>query len=173
MPRRRFLEQVEQTVKLIRSKGWGVLPAPLPHGSTQRCPLPSWEPEFSTRCARYPRRPQGAPRPCAPTRKPMSDLESARADASRWAPAVTVLSEKGTDRSPGQRIPAPRSLIARDRSRSDWRHGRQARCRPYMARPSTARQPRDTERQNSRRRQRPAWRPQPQEYDPLPWPGRF
>lgn len=74
-----FLEQVEQTVKLIRSKGVGVffctqLPTDLPNDV-----LSSWEPEFSTRCARLPpTTTRRCARPCAPTRKPMSTTWSPR-----------------------------------------------------------------------------------------------
>ena len=74
-----FLEQVEQTVKLIRSKGVGVffctqLPTDVPNDV-----LCSWVRGSSTRCARSPpttrRR---CPRRCAPTRKPMSTTWSRR-----------------------------------------------------------------------------------------------
>ena len=50
-----FLDQVEQTVKLIRSKGVGVFSAPsCPRICLKTC-FPSWAPASSTRCAPSPR----------------------------------------------------------------------------------------------------------------------
>lgn len=74
-----FLEQVEQTVKLIRSKGVGVffctqLPTDLPNdvlsqlGARIQHALRAFTPTTTRRCAR----------PCAPTRKPMSTTWSPR-----------------------------------------------------------------------------------------------
>ncbi len=75
-----FLEQVEQTVKLIRSKGVGVffctqLPTDVPNDVLS----PARAPGSSTRCAPSPpttrRR---CPRPCGPTRRPRSTTWSRR-----------------------------------------------------------------------------------------------
>ena len=75
-----FLEQVEQTVKLIRSKGVGVffctqLPTDVPNDVLSASSARA----SSTRCGRSPpttrRR---SPRRCAPTRKPMSTTWSRR-----------------------------------------------------------------------------------------------
>lgn len=74
-----FLEQVEQTVKLIRSKGVGVffctqLPTDLPNdvlsqlGARIQHALRAFTPTTRRRCRR----------PCAPTRKPMSTTWSRR-----------------------------------------------------------------------------------------------
>lgn len=74
-----FLEQVEQTVKLIRSKESGCSSAPSypPTFPTTCCP--SWVREFSTRCGlSRPTTRRRCPRPCAPTRKPMSTIWSRR-----------------------------------------------------------------------------------------------
>lgn len=73
-----FLEQVEQTVKLIRSKGVGVffctqLPTDLPNDVLSQLGA------RPARCARLPpTTTRRCARPCAPTRKPMSTTWSPR-----------------------------------------------------------------------------------------------
>ena len=133
-----FLEQVEQTVKLIRSKGVGVffctqLPTDLPNdvlsqlGARVQHALRAFTPDdqkaLSKTVRTYPK-------------TDVYDLESALTSLGIGEAVVTVLSEKGAPTPVAwTRMRVPRSLMARDRHRRD----RRTRPKPARCRRSTAR----------------------------------
>lgn len=120
-----FLEQVEQTVKLIRSKGVGVFFCAAAHGSTQRCPLPAGSPN-SARAARvYPRRPQGAAQDRAHLPENRCLRLGVRADVAghRRGRRHRAIGEGRTDAGRLDQDASATVADGRDRSRSDWRRG--------------------------------------------------
>jgi len=108
-----FLDRIEQTVKLIRSKGVGVFfCTQLPTDIRTTC-SPSSAPGSSTPCARSPGRPEGA----GPDREDVPDNAELQAGEVLTSlgigeAIVTVLSERGAPTPVAWcRLRAPRSLM--------------------------------------------------------------
>ncbi|EUA18108.1 AAA-like domain protein [Mycobacterium xenopi 3993] len=139
-----FLAQVEQTVKLIRSRGVGVffctqLPTDIPNdvlsqlGARIQHALRAFTPDDQkalTKTVRtYPK-------------TDVYDLESALTSLGIGEAIVTVLSEKGAPTPVAwTRMRVPRSLMAAIGVDAIQAAARPARCRPSMARRSTANRP--------------------------------
>ena len=119
-----FLEQAEQTVKLIRSKGVGVffctqLPTDVPGPCS-----PNSVPGSSTHCGRSPRTIRRRSAKTVKTYPITEDYElySALTSLGIGEAIVTVLSERGAPTPVAwTRVRVPRSLMAADRHRRDRR----------------------------------------------------
>ena len=141
-----FLERIEQTVKLIRSKGVGVffctqLPTDIPNDVLVAA--------GRARAARAARVHAGGPDGAdedrqAPTRRPTHyDLEEALTSLGTGEAIVTVLSERGAP-TPGRLDPAARAALADGRDRRRGGHGGReglGAVRASTARRSTASRP--------------------------------